>query len=164
MTGISRRAFLPAPSAAAILAGPGPLGRAALGATAPFGPADKFDLVVKGGDVLDPSQNLRGRRDIGIRNAVIAALEPEIPADRAKQVLDVGGKLVFPGLVDLHAHTFHQGSALGLPADELVPFTGTTTYVSAGDAGFNNFSAFKHYIIAPARSRIYAFLHISSIG
>jgi dihydroorotase len=53
---------------------------------------------------------------------------------------------------------------LGLPADELVPYTATTTYVSAGDAGANNFSAFKHYVIAQARSRIFAFVHISSIG
>jgi dihydroorotase len=77
--------------------------------------------------VLDPSQSLRGKRDIGIRNAVIAAVEPEIPADRTKQLLDVGGKLVFPRLVDLHAHTYHQGSAISLPADELVSFTGTDT-------------------------------------
>ena len=59
---------------------------------------------------------------------------------------------------------YPQASALGLPADELVPFTATTTYVSAGDAGANNFSAFKHYVIAQARSRIFAFVHISNIG
>jgi dihydroorotase len=64
----------------------------------------------------------------------------------------------------MHAHVYPQGSALGLPADELVPYTATTTYVSAGDAGANNFSALKHYIVAQARSRIYAFVHISSIG
>jgi dihydroorotase len=161
MATISRRGFLHGSVSTAALLG---VGGVALGATAPFGPADKFDLVVKGGELLDPSQTLRGKRDIGIRNAVIAAVEAEIPAERAKQVLDVGGKLVFPGLVDLHAHVYHQGSALGLPADELVPYSGTTTYVSAGDAGHNSFSAFKHYIIAQARSRIYAFLHISSIG
>ncbi len=71
---------------------------------------------------------------------------------------------MLPGLVDLHAHVYPQASALGLPADELVPYTATTTYVSAGDAGANNFSAFKHYIIAQSRSRIFAFVHISSIG
>jgi dihydroorotase len=128
------------------------------------GGPNRYDLVIRGGDVLDPSQNLRGKRDIGIRNAKIAAIEHEIPAEMAAQTLDATGHLVIPGLVDLHAHVFPQVSAIGLPADELVPFTATTTYVSAGDAGGNNFSAFKHYVIAQARSRIFAFVHISSIG
>ena len=129
-----------------------------------MGPDDKFDLVIKGGEVLDPSQNLRARRDIGIRNAVIVALDATIPDARAKQVLDAKGKLVVPGLIDMHAHVFPQVSAIGLPADELVPYTATTTYVSAGDAGANTFSAMKHTVIAQARSRIFAFVHISSIG
>jgi dihydroorotase len=134
-----------------------------LGAGA-FAQSDKFDLVIKGGEVLDPSQKLRAKRDIGIRNAVIAALEPEIADARAKQVYDARGKLVVPGLVDMHAHVYPGVSALGLPADELVPYTATTTYVSAGDAGANTFSPFKHYVVGQARSRIYAFVHISSIG
>src|SRR5437762_2155336 len=157
MANVTRRDFL-----AGAAAGGAVLGLAAAGALAQTG--DRFDLVIKGGEVLDPAQRLRARRDVGIRNAVIAALEPEIADARAKQVLDVRGKLVLPGLVDMHAHVYPQVSALGIPADELVPYTATTTYVSAGDAGANTFSALKHYIIAQARSRIYAFVHISSIG
>ena len=125
---------------------------------------DRFDLVIRGGEVVDPSQALRARRDVGIRWGRIAAIEASIANDRAVQAIDASGKLVLPGLVDLHAHVYPQASALGLPADELVPYTATTTYVSAGDAGANNFSAFKHYIIAQSRSRIFAFVHISSIG
>jgi dihydroorotase len=128
------------------------------------GGPNKYDLVIRGGEVLDPSQGLRGKRDVAIKNARIAAIEREIPADMGSQTIDAAGRLVLPGLVDLHAHIFPQASAIGLPADELVPFTATTTYVSAGDAGGNNFSAFKHYVIAQARSRIVAFVHISSIG
>ena len=64
---------------------------------AAMGPDDKFDLVIKGGDVLDPSQNLRGRRDIGIRFGRIEALEADIPATRAERVLEAGGRLVLPG-------------------------------------------------------------------
>jgi dihydroorotase len=158
MGGLSRRAFLRgAVSAAALASGK------AFGATAPFGPGDKYDLVIKSCDLLDPSQNLRGQRDIGIRNAVIAAVEPQIPDAMATQTLDAGGKLVTPGLVDFHTHVFHH-TGIGLPADELVPYTGTTTYVSAGDAGVGTFSAFKHYVMAQSRSRIVGFLHISSIG
>jgi hypothetical protein len=66
-------------------------------ADAAMGPNDKFDLVIKGGDVLDPSQSLRGKRDIGIRFGVIEALEAEISAPRAQRVLDATGKLVTPG-------------------------------------------------------------------
>ena len=127
-------------------------------------PGDKFDLVIKGGEVLDPSQSLRAKRDIGIKNAVIAAVDSEIPPDLCMQVIDAKGKLVTPGLIDLHAHVYPQGSAVGLPADEMVPYTATTTYVSAGDAGGNNFSAFKHYVIAQSRCRIFGFVHISMIG
>jgi dihydroorotase len=162
MARITRRDFLVGSAAGGALLGLGAGSRAL--AQLGVGGQEKFDLVIKGGEVLDPSQNLRARRDIGIRNALIAALEPEIPAARTAQMIDAGGKLVIPGIVDLHAHVFPQGSAIGLPADELAPFTATTTYVSAGDAGANNFSAFKHYVIAQARSRIYAFLHISNIG
>ena len=125
---------------------------------------DRFDLVIRGGEVFDPSQALRARRDIGIRWGRIAAVEADIPVDRSAQSIDASGKLVVPGLIDLHAHVYPQASALGLPADELVPYTATATYVSAGDAGANNFSAFKHYIIAQSRSRIFAFVHISNIG
>ncbi len=65
-------------------------------------PDDKFDLVIKGGELLDPAQKLRGKRDIGIRFGKIAAIEADIPAARANRVLDASGKLVLPGLIDLH--------------------------------------------------------------
>ena len=74
-------------------------------------PNDKFDLVIKGGDMLDPSQSLHGKRDIGIRFGVIEAVDADIPATRARQVLDAAGKLVTPGLVDLHTHVYPYGSA-----------------------------------------------------
>jgi dihydroorotase len=129
-----------------------------------MGPNDKFDLVIKGGDVLDPSQSLRGKRDIGIRYGLVEAVEAEIPATRALRVLDAGGKLVTPGLIDLHCHVFPYGSAAGIPADELIPYQCTTTCVSAGDAGANNFAAFRRYIVAQTRTRLYAFVHIANIG
>jgi dihydroorotase len=152
-----RRRFLIALGAAAAATLPGAV-RAAMG------PNDKFDLLIKGGEVLDPSQNLRGMRDIGIRNGVIEAVQADIPAERALKVLSASGRLVTPGLVDLHAHTFPYGSAIGIPADELVPFQGTTTAVSAGDAGANNFAAYRRFIVASTRTRLYAFVHIANIG
>jgi dihydroorotase len=158
MSTLSRRHFVASLAAASsTLLVPRPL-RAAMG------PNDKFDLLVKGGEVLDPSQNLRAKRDVGLRFGVVEAVEADIPPARANRVLDAGGKLVVPGLIDLHAHVFPYGSAIGIPADELVPFQGTTTMVSAGDAGANNFSVFRRHIVAQTRTRLYAFVHIANIG
>jgi dihydroorotase len=154
----TRRQFLATAGSLALTA----VGKGKAGAA--MGPNDKFDLVIKGGDVLDPSQSLRGRRDIGIRFGVIEALEADIPAARAQRVLDATGKLVTSGLVDLHTHVYPYGSAIGIPADELVAYQCTTTCVSAGDAGANNFAAFRRYVAAQTRTRFYAFVHIANIG
>jgi len=158
MSSVSRRHFI-AGSAAAALSGP-----FASPASAAMGPGDKFDLVIKGGEVLDPSQSLRGKRDIGIRWGLIEAIEADIPAARASRTIDASGKLVTPGLVDLHCHVYPYGSAIGIPADELVQFQGTTTVVSAGDAGVNNLAALRRYVVAQSRARIYAFVHIANNG
>jgi len=111
------------------------------------GPGQKFDLLIKGGEVIDPSQTLRGRRDVAIHNGRIAAVEADIPPERAAQMLAAKNHIVVPGLVDMHSHVFPLASGLGLPADELVPQSATTTYVSAGDAGANNFGGFRHWVI-----------------
>ena len=131
-------------------------------ARAAMGPDDKFDLVIKGGEVLDPSQGLRGRRDIGMRFGRIEALEADIPAARANRVMNAAGRLVVPGLIDLHAHVFTSG--IGIPADELVLYQGITTAVSAGDAGASNFATYRRYTTAQSRTRIFAFVHIANIG
>jgi dihydroorotase len=78
--------------------------------------------------------------------------------------MDVGGKLVTPGLIDLHAHTYPYGSAIGIPADELVAHQCTTTVVSAGDAGANNFAAFRRFVVPASRTRQFAFVHIAVAG
>ncbi|MGH6814070.1 MAG: amidohydrolase/deacetylase family metallohydrolase [Hyphomicrobiaceae bacterium] len=157
----TRRRFLKGAGAVSAAAGLGVLGYAARAA---MGPGDKFDLLVKGGEVLDPSQALKAKRDVGIRFGTIEAVESNIPAERALRVLDASNRLVTPGLIDLHAHVFPYGSAIGIPADELVAHQGTTTIVSAGDAGANNFPAFRRYIAAHSRTRLYAFVHIANIG
>ncbi|MGD2141808.1 MAG: amidohydrolase/deacetylase family metallohydrolase, partial [Burkholderiales bacterium] len=123
-----------------------------------------LDLIIRGGDVIDPSQKLSGRYDIGIRWGKIVKVAPSIPDSTARHILDAKGKIVTPGLIDMHTHVYPLGSALGLPADELAPYTATATYVSAGDAGANNFGAFRHYVMAAAHSRMFAFIHISRIG
>jgi dihydroorotase len=160
MSILSRRDFLKASSSTALVAAAG-LGHPAW---ATMRPDEKFDLVIKGGEVLDPSQSLRDRRDVGIRYGLVEALETDIPAARALRVLDASGKLVTPGLVDLHTHVYPYGSAIGIPADELTHLQCTTTCVSAGDAGANNFAAFRRYVVAQTRTRLYAFVHIANMG
>ena len=135
---------------------------AGFGARAAMGPNDKFDLVIKGGEVLDPSQNLRAKRDIGMRFGLIEALEADIPAARANRVMNAAGRLVVPGLIDLHSHVYTTG--IGIPPDELIPFQGTTTVVSAGDAGSSAFALVRRAMAAQSRTRLYAFVHIANIG
>ncbi len=153
-----RRQFLGAGAGAAALAAvPGAV-RAAMG------PNDKFDLLVRNCKVLDPSQGLSGMRDIGIRYGLIESVAERIAPERAQRVMDAGGKLVTPGLIDLHCHSYPYGSAIGIPADELVAQQGTTTVVSAGDAGGNNMAAFRRFIVPGSRARQFAFVHIAVAG
>ena len=156
MTSIKRRRLVAGISAAFAAGSVGFAARAAMG------PNDKFDLVIKGGEVLDPSQGLRGKRDIGMRFGVIEALETDIPVARANRVLNAAGRVVVPGLIDLHSHVYTTG--IGIPPDELVPFQGTTTAVSAGDAGSSVFALARRTMAAQSRTRIYAFVHIANIG
>ena len=158
MTAFDRRHFL---KSAAALAAAGSVPGAAQAAMAP---GEKFDLLIRNANVMDPSQNLSGKRDIGIRRGLIEAMEPVIAAERGTRVMDAGGKLVTPGLIDLHCHTYPYGSAIGIPADELVAHQCTTTVVSAGDAGANNFAGFRRFIVPASRTRQFACVHIGVVG
>jgi len=133
---------------------------------AAMGPADKFDLVIKGGDVLDPSQSLRGKtrhrhplgRDRGDRGGdfQLAAPSKTHPTPPAKLVTPGPDRSALPRL----PLRFRRS---GFPADELVQFQGTTTVVSAGDAGVNNLAGLAPlYRGAVAAARIYAFVHIAN--
>ena len=133
-------------------------------AVAAMGPNDKFDLLIRNANVVDPSQNLSGARDIGIRYGVIEQVGTGIAPDRALRVMDAGNRLVTPGLIDLHCHTYPYGSAIGIPADELIAHQCTTTVVSAGDGGANNFAAFRRYVVPASRTRQFAFIHIALAG
>jgi dihydroorotase len=158
MNASSRRQLL---QAGASLAALGTVPGAALAA---MGPTDKFDLLIRNANVMDPSQGLSGKRDIGIRFGQIESIEQAIAPERAQRVMDAGGKLVTPGLIDLHCHTYPYGSAIGIPADELVAHQCTTTVVSAGDGGANNFAAFRRFVVPASRTRQFAFVHIAVAG
>lgn len=171
---VSRRTFIAANAAASVglTAGAGAQSAAAAErdkqplplAFDPNDPNLKYDLLVTGGTVIDPAAKLHARRDVAIKNGQIAAVAPSIPAGRAAQTYDASGSYVAPGFVDMHCHYYHQVSGIGLPADEMMGTTLTTTGVDAGDAGYSTFSGFRHWVIGQSRTRLFAFIHISSIG
>jgi dihydroorotase len=123
-----------------------------------------FDLLIKGGMVIDPAQNLHEQRDIAIRRNRIAAVDRDIPAESAARVIDAGGQIVTPGLVDLHTHVYYGSTFWGIQADPIAARSGVTTWLDVGSSGAFNFPGFREYVARPARSRIYALLNISSIG
>jgi dihydroorotase len=116
--------------------------------------------------VLDPSQNLRGRRDVAFAWGRVAAVAPPggIDPGAARIVIEAAGKLVVPGLVDLHAHVYVGGSELVVPADEVCPPSGCTTVVDAGTAGGNTMLGLRLLAQRHVRTRVFAFVHISGIG
>lgn len=123
-----------------------------------------FDLVIKGGTVIDPAQNLHEQRDVAIVRNRIAAVERDIPAASAARVIDAAGQFVTPGLIDLHTHVYYGSTFWGVQADPIAARSGVTTWLDVGSSGAYNFPGFREYIARPARSRIYALLNISSIG
>lgn len=90
-----------------------------------------YDLLIAGGRAIDPSQNLSDPRDIAISGSVIARVEPRIPESAARHVLNARGRIVTPGLIDLHVHVYDGVAPLGIPADPNCIAKGATTVVDA---------------------------------
>src|SRR5688572_3601797 len=102
---------------------------------------EPFDLIVRG-EILDPSQNLRGRRDVGIRGGVIAAVEDSLEGAPCRELLDAGESFVSPGFVDIHAHIFAGVTSWGVRPDAPCLRSGVTTVVDAGSAGWTMLQGF----------------------
>lgn len=138
-------------------------GFAARAARAAMGPNDKFDLLIKGGEVLDPSQGLRAKRDIGMRYGLVEAIEADIPAARAARArrhrARCRARADRPAFARLPVRLGdrHSGRRVGA-----VP--GHHHHGVGGDAGANNFAVFRRHIVAQTRTRLYAFVHIANIG
>ncbi len=124
----------------------------------------KYDILLKGGTVIDPAQKLHHQRDVAIVDGKIAAIEGDIPAKEAKQTVFVDGKYVTPGLVDIHAHVYVGVTTWGIKADPICTTTGVTTIVDAGSPGWATFPGFREFIAQPARTQILTYIHISGIG
>lgn len=125
-------------------------------------PPGSFDLLLRNGHVIDPSQDWDGPADVAVRAGRIAAFGRNLPSDGCEHVRDVSGLCVCPGLIDLHGHWCEAG-LYGINA-EIGLNHGVTTAVDAGTTGFANFPEFRRTAIAASRARILAFIHISCLG
>jgi dihydroorotase len=127
-------------------------------------PSKNYDLLVKGGKVIDPSQDLSASRDIAVRGHTIAKVATDIPEADAQHVIDARGSIVTPGLIDVHVHVYDGVAPLGIPPDPNCVAKGVTTVLDAGSAGAHTFPGFRKYVIDVAQTRIHALLNISVVG
>jgi dihydroorotase len=123
-----------------------------------------YDLILKGGSLIDPSQGLSGIHDIAIENGAIARIASEIPGEEARRVIIVKGRIVTPGLIDLHAHVFEGFTRFGVNPDIAGVHAGVTTIVDAGSSGSATFEGFTHHILPHCHTEIIPFLHICQTG
>ena len=128
------------------------------------GGAPIYDLLIRGGRVIDPSQGLSAETDVAIRQGKVARVAPNILESEARQVLDARRMIVTPGLVDIHVHVYDGVAPLGIPADPNCIAKGATTVVDAGSAGAHTFPGFRQYVIRVVETRVYALLNISVVG
>ena len=126
--------------------------------------APRYDLLIQGGRVVDPTQKLSALRDVAIADGKVARVAENIPAAEARQVLDAAGKIVTPGLIDVHVHVFDGVGAYGIPVDVNCIAKGVTTVLDAGSSGAHTFPAFRKHVINASDTRVYALLHIAVIG
>jgi dihydroorotase len=122
-----------------------------------------FDLVLKGGRVVDPSQRIDRVADVAFAEGKVAAIGVGLDPGMAT-VRNVAGKIVTPGLIDLHTHVYWGGTSLGVDAEDFGRRSAVTTCVDTGSAGPGNFLGFRKHVIEPSEIRILAYLHVSFAG
>jgi len=122
----------------------------------------QYDLLLRGGQVIDPGNGIDARLDVAVAGDRIAAVQPNILASQARKVVDVSNLYVVPGLVDLHMHVFGYEGAIS--ADENALPAGTTTIVDAGGSGWRTFDKFRHTVIANSQTRVLVLLNIVGKG
>jgi dihydroorotase len=130
--------------------------------------SEKYDLLLKGGHVIDPANKIDGKMDVAIKDKKIKLVALDIPTEKAAKVADVSGYYVVPGLIDIHTHVYrfqsNDGYIEGMVPDAHLLSSGVTTAVDAGTAGWRHFVDFKERFIDPARTRILAYINIASGG
>jgi dihydroorotase len=123
-----------------------------------------YDLILRGGRVIDPSQRLDAVTDVAFASGKVAKLGSKLEGGPGTDIRDVSGKIVTPGLIDLHTHVYWGGTSLGIDAEEFCRTSGVTTAIDTGSAGPGNFAGFRRHVIEPSQVRILAYLHVSHAG
>lgn len=131
-----------------------------------------YDLLIKGGKLIDPRNNIHSEMDVAIKDGKIARVAKDIASGEAKKVINAKGLLVTPGLIDIHGHVFHgtqpdhylSDGFTALPPDGFTFRVGVTTIVDCGGAGWKNFATFKKNVIDQSRTRVLSFLNIVGEG
>jgi dihydroorotase len=123
-----------------------------------------YDLILRGGRVIDPSQNLDAVSDVAFAGGKVARIGARLEGDANTDIRDVAGRIVTPGLIDLHTHVYWGGTSLGIDAEEFCRKSGVTTAIDTGSAGPGNFAGFRKHVIEPSQVRILAYLHVSHAG
>ncbi len=123
-----------------------------------------YDLLVHGGRVIDPGSGVDAMLDIAVSGDRIVAIGNRLNTLEATRIIDATGKIVVPGLIDVHAHVYHHGIAVGLDPDLAGVRSGVTTLVDAGSAGSANYSGFHHHVIQSARTRVLTNIPIARTG
>jgi dihydroorotase len=127
--------------------------------------ASQFDLLLRGGRVIDPASGRDGIADIGISDGRIRAIETALPADTARQVIDVAGKIVTAGMIDTHAHVYqHVTGRFGLNADMVGVQSGVTTVVDQGGPSCMTIPGFRHFVVEQSKTRVLCFISAYLVG
>lgn len=134
--------------------------------------AQQYDILLKGGHVIDPKNDVDGPLDIAIRDGLISQVASNIPSSSAESVVDVRGMYVTPGFIDIHSHHFHgtnphtgiMDGFSSLPVDGFTLRAGVTTVVDPGSPGWRNFREYKERVIDRSRTRVLAMLNIVGHG
>jgi dihydroorotase len=124
----------------------------------------KYDLLVAGGEVIDPAAGLRGKLDVGISGGKIVEVAPSLAQSEARRTISARGLLVTPGLIDIHAHVFVNAHDMGGHTDHFCSSTGVTTLCDAGSTGSATFAGLRAVIDSAVHTRIRAFVNLSAIG
>ena len=124
----------------------------------------KYDLLISGGEVVDPGGGLRGMLDVAVSGGKIALVAPSLAASEAHKTISAKGLLVTPGLIDIHAHVFVNAHDMGGHTDHFCRASGVTTLCDAGSTGSATFAGLRAIIDSSVRTRIRAFVNLSAIG
>ncbi len=131
----------------------------------------RYDLLLKGGHVIDPKNKISGAMDVAVKDGKIAAVEDDIPKSAAEKVVNVKGLYVTPGLIDLHVHVYAGTGMRGAYSGDNSVYpdgftfrTGVTTVVDVGSSGWRNFEDFKDRVIDRSKTRVLAMLNIVGKG